>query len=257
MFHVPQVSWFLKWLCWSFLFSPSAGTTGNYIWFQKFLRVAAHNKTEALLEALEKDVSKGNKVWYKMSSSESKLQIELFQVVIFSNKSSTAYFVQMFLKENNIDCVGFSQREHFIERRKNLDKFLTGEVEYKLLKTSQWALTHKIAGQNYLCNRLDVAWPGHSWCEHIEKYAGCGNSTNPLKVTHVINYDFPLNPSDYIHRAGRVGRVGGAKVNYVHQTLMVGFRVKRKGGIPAWTLSLDSLLNHLFFPGEQGNQSGW
>ena len=51
------------------------------------------------------------------------------QVVIFSNKSSTAYFVQMFLKENNIDCVGFSQREHFIERRKSLDKFLTGEVE--------------------------------------------------------------------------------------------------------------------------------
>ena len=51
-----------------------------------------------------------------------------FQVVIFSNKSSTAYFAQMFLKENNIDCVGFSQREHYIERRKNLDQFLTGEV---------------------------------------------------------------------------------------------------------------------------------
>ena len=40
-----------------------------------------------------------------------------------------------------------------------------------------------------------------------------------MKVTHVINYDFPLNPSDYIHRAGRVGRVGGAKVKYVHQTV--------------------------------------
>ena len=75
-------------------------------------------------------------------------------------------------------------------------------------------------------------------------------------MTHVINYDFPLNPSDYIHRAGRVGRVGGAKVNYVHQTFMVGFRVESKGGIPARTLSLDSLLNHLFCPGEQGNQSG-
>ena len=50
----------------------------------------------------------------------------------------------MFLKENNIDCVGFSQREHFIERRKSLDKFLTGEVEYKLLKTSQRALTQKL-----------------------------------------------------------------------------------------------------------------
>ena len=75
-------------------------------------------------------------------------------------------------------------------------------------------------------------------------------------MTHVINYDFPLNPSDYIHRAGRVGRVGGAKVSYVHQTLMLGFRVKRKGEVPAWTLRLDSLLNHPICSGEQGNQPG-
>ena len=33
-----------------------------------------------------------------------------------------------------------------------------------------------------------------------------------IQVTHVINFDFPLNPSDYIHRAGRVGRVGGCQV---------------------------------------------
>lgn len=29
-----------------------------------------------------------------------------------------------------------------------------------------------------------------------------------FQVQHVINYDFPLFVSDYIHRAGRVGRVG-------------------------------------------------
>ena len=46
-------------------------------------------------------------------------------------------------------------------------------------------------------------------------------TTNFLKVTHVINYDFPLNPSDYIHRAGRVGRVGGAKVKHLQKTLLV------------------------------------
>ena len=32
-------------------------------------------------------------------------------------------------------------------------------------------------------------------------------------VNSVINFDFPLNPSDYIHRAGRVGRVGGCQVH--------------------------------------------
>src|SRR5690606_805393 len=27
-------------------------------------------------------------------------------------------------------------------------------------------------------------------------------------VSHVINYDFPVNPEDYIHRIGRTGRAG-------------------------------------------------
>ena len=72
-------------------------------------------------------------------------------------------------------------------------------------------------------------------------------------MTHVINYDFPLNPSDYIHRAGRVGRVGGAKVKDITFSRVSG---EEEGRDPTWTLSLDSLLNHLFCPGEQGNQSG-
>ena len=75
-----------------------------------------------------------------MSSSNVNMRLSnnYFQVVIFSNKSSTAYFVQMFLKENNIDCVGFSQREHFIQRRKNLDQFLTGEVMTAFTVAQYW-----------------------------------------------------------------------------------------------------------------------
>ena len=34
-------------------------------------------------------------------------------------------------------------------------------------------------------------------------------------VSHVINYDFPLNPADYIHRVGRVGRVMGMADGHV------------------------------------------
>jgi len=45
------------------------------------------------------------------------------------------------------------------------------------------------------------------------------------RTHHVINYDFPLNMSDYLHRAGRVGRVGspqGAKVtNLVNGRIQV------------------------------------
>jgi ATP-dependent RNA helicase DDX28 len=32
-----------------------------------------------------------------------------------------------------------------------------------------------------------------------------------LQVQHVIQYDFPRFISDYIHRAGRVGRIGSRK----------------------------------------------
>ena len=31
---------------------------------------------------------------------------------------------------------------------------------------------------------------------------------NTLRVHHVVNYDFPSNAADYLHRVGRVGRVG-------------------------------------------------
>lgn len=33
-------------------------------------------------------------------------------------------------------------------------------------------------------------------------------------LTHVVNFDFPLNTSDYLHRAGRAGRAG--KKGYVY-----------------------------------------
>ena len=77
---------------------------------QKFLRVSAGKKTEALLELLEKDISKKKKV------------------VIFSNKSSTADFVQLFLKERNIECINFTGALHYKFRRETLDRFLSGEV---------------------------------------------------------------------------------------------------------------------------------
>ena len=47
----------------------------------------------------------------------------------------------------------------------------------------------------------------------------------------MINYDFPLNPADYIHRVGRAGRVGsvgqtslfsiGSVCMYVKQSVML------------------------------------
>jgi len=124
---------------------------------QKFVRVSKSKKADKLLELVETNLSKNQKI------------------VIFSNDSKTSDFVQMFLNENNIECVNFNGAQHYKYRRDKLDRFITGEV-------------------NVL-----------SCTDLISR--GIDTST----VNHVINYDFPLNPADYIHRVGRVGRVNGVK----------------------------------------------
>jgi len=132
---------------------------------QKFIRVSPAKKTEALLEILERDSAKKKKT------------------LIFCNKSSTSDFLQMFLNENNIDCIRFNSNCYYKYRREILDKFMSGEA--------------RIMSCTDLISR--------------------GIDTHD--VSHVINYDFPLNPADYIHRVGRVGRVGG--VQHGHVTSLV------------------------------------
>lgn len=58
-------------------------------------------------------------------------------------------------------------------------------------------------------------------------------------VSHVINYDFPVNPEDYVHRIGRTGRADaqGEAISFVprgdlnlldHLELFMGVRIPRK-----------------------------
>lgn len=34
-----------------------------------------------------------------------------------------------------------------------------------------------------------------------------------MRARHIVNFDFPLYISDYIHRCGRIGRLGGINSN--------------------------------------------
>lgn len=94
-------------------------------------------------------------------------------VMIFSNKASTSDWVSLFLNDNNMECAN-----------------LNGDMPFKIRQG---------IFKQFQDNFFDVIS-----CTDI-----ASRGLNTLKVKHVINYDFPLHTADYIHRAGRTGRLGG------------------------------------------------
>lgn len=66
----------------------------------------------------------------------------------------------------------------------------------------------------------------------------------PGRVDHVVNFDFPLNPVDYLHRTGRTGRAGAkgkitSLVGKGDQTLAMRIEEALGKGLPLDSLSAD------------------
>lgn len=99
--------------------------------------------------------------------------------MIFCNKTETCRWLSMTLKEQGLDNV-----------------FITGSLSDKErldLYTSFKEGNYNVMVSTDVASRgLDTHW-----------------------VEHVINFDFPMYMSDYIHRTGRVGRVGSTQQGHV------------------------------------------
>lgn len=93
-------------------------------------------------------------------------------VIIFSNHSPTCDWMSTFLKGNGVHNVRFHAGLTPVRRAASLEAFLSGDC-------------------TVMC------------CTDL---ASRGIDTQNVK--HLINFDFPTSVSDYILRAGRVGRVG-------------------------------------------------
>lgn len=93
-------------------------------------------------------------------------------VIVFSNKTPTADFVSIMLNEAGVDCLNLTGDMQVAIREGRFEKFQSGE-----------------------CNVLSTTDVG-------------SRGLDTSRVAHVINFDFPLHIADYIHRCGRVGRVG-------------------------------------------------
>ena len=105
-------------------------------------------------------------------------------VIVFSNKSDRCDWASMFLNENGVSCVS-----------------LNGAMSEDLRRNR---FTEFIAGKYLVLSCTDVVSRG----------------LDTVNSHQVINYDVPTNMSDYIHRCGRVGRVGSAHASGVITTLV-------------------------------------
>lgn len=121
---------------------------------QRFMRISKQNRPSNLLNLVKKDIAKKQ------------------PVIVFSNKSATSDFVDIFLNNNGVQSVNLNGDMLMKIRIGRFEQFQNRK--YDVLSTT------------------DVGSRG----------------LDTTSARHVINFDFPLHVSDYIHRCGRIGRVG-------------------------------------------------
>lgn len=105
-------------------------------------------------------------------------------VIVFSNQAQRCDWVSLFLNENGVKCVN-----------------LNGAMSHHL---RQDRYQHFADGRQLVLSCTDV----------VSRGLDTGHAH------HVINYDVPTNMSDYVHRCGRVGRVGSHHASGVVTTLV-------------------------------------
>ncbi|CAM9912209.1 unnamed protein product, partial [Phaeothamnion confervicola] len=94
------------------------------------------------------------------------------RTLVFCNTVKSCQAVEHAVREAGLDCRPYHGEVPSIDRAENLRRFKLGEVR------------HLVA--------TDIAARG----------------LDMPNVAHVINFDFPLNPIDYLHRSGRTARMG-------------------------------------------------
>ncbi|KAG7213280.1 hypothetical protein KM043_002580 [Ampulex compressa] len=109
--------------------------------------------------------------------------------IIFSNNNNTADWITLFLNENGIKVINLNGNMPLKIRQGKYAEFLN--AKYMILSTTN-------AGSRGL---------------------------DTVAVKHILNYEFPLETADYIHRCGRTGRLGSTKncrvTNFISKPLEI------------------------------------
>ncbi|XP_017132576.1 probable ATP-dependent RNA helicase DDX28 [Drosophila elegans] len=109
-------------------------------------------------------------------------------LIVFSNKSTTSDYVSIFLNNSGVNCLN-----------------LNGDMLMKIR-----------------LGRFEQFQNGH--CDVLSTTDVGSRGLDTTRARHVLNFDFPLHVSDYIHRCGRIGRVG----NNLDNALVTNFISSRR-----------------------------
>ena len=110
-------------------------------------------------------------------------QVKPERVLIFTNRRDQTHQLQRYLTRQNIPCEALAGDVPQRKRLSTLNRFKSGEIPYVVA--------------------TDVAGRGI----HVEG------------ISHVINFDLPEDPEDYVHRIGRTGRAGaeGISISFISE----------------------------------------
>ncbi|KAK9875771.1 hypothetical protein WA026_009564, partial [Henosepilachna vigintioctopunctata] len=94
------------------------------------------------------------------------------QMLVFTNRNETCNWLALFARENGVSCSN-----------------INGDMNYAI-RIEQW--NDFVKGNTKILSATDVGSRG----------------LDTTQVRQVLNYEFPLYAADYLHRIGRVGRIG-------------------------------------------------
>ncbi|XP_015172114.1 PREDICTED: probable ATP-dependent RNA helicase DDX28 [Polistes dominula] len=140
-------------------------------------------------------------------------------VIIFSNNTATCDFINMFLEDCGINNVCLNGNMPLELKQGKYKEFKNGKVN--ILSTT-----------NMGSRGLDT-----------------------IMVRHILNYEFPMDTADYIHRCGRVGRVGSHQdckiVNFISSPLEIRMvqkiekAIRKKKPIPIFNIMNEHVEDNL------------
>ncbi|TPP66473.1 ATP-dependent RNA helicase DBP9 [Fasciola gigantica] len=135
-----------------------------------------------------------------------KLKLVRGKTLIFTNSVDRCFKLRLFLEEFGIKAALLNSELPVLSRCHAIDQFNRGVFDY-LLATDEFptdATTKSDAGGRSRGKRKDAEY-------------GVARGIDFQLVSNVVNFDFPLTPSFYVHRVGRTARAGqmGTALSFV------------------------------------------